>query len=216
MSQKRPQPGERYLHFKNKLYQVLTIAIHSETQEELVIYQALYGNYRVYARPLSMFTSEVDHEKYPHVIQKYRFELVSGAGETSKEPESEAHVSEELPKQPSSEAFITERKTAEQPRSQRRAQFARQPQSTIVRKTPTAPTENGGPGPEALMMAFFDARSYGEKYKILDQMDGQVTNMMINNMAVTMDVVIPEGPLEKRFEELKRCVRTQQRYEMNR
>ena len=66
------------------------------------------------------------------------------------------------------------------------------------------------------MMAFFDARSYGEKYKILDQMDGQVTNMMINNMAVTMDVVIPEGPLEKRFEELKRCVRTQQRYEMNR
>ena len=66
------------------------------------------------------------------------------------------------------------------------------------------------------MMAFFDARSYGEKYRILDQMDGQVTNMMINNMAVTMDVVIPEGPLEKRFEELKRCVRTQQRYEMNR
>ncbi len=66
------------------------------------------------------------------------------------------------------------------------------------------------------MMAVFDARSYGEKYRILDQMDGQVTNMMINNMAVTMDVVIPEGPLEKRFEELKRCVRTQQRYEMNR
>ena len=64
-----------YRHFKGDYYLVCDVAIHSEDRNEYVIYRALYGNNGLYIRPKDMFLSEVDHEKYPNVKQKYRFEL---------------------------------------------------------------------------------------------------------------------------------------------
>ena len=64
-----------YKHFKGDLYLVEDIIYDSETKEPMVAYRALYGDGRLWCRPIKMFLSEVDHEKYPNVKQQYRFEL---------------------------------------------------------------------------------------------------------------------------------------------
>ncbi len=164
--QERPRSGERYRHFKNKLYQIITIAKDSETGEELVIYQALYENFEVYARPLSLFTEEVDKEKYPDVSQQYRFE----------------RIREELHEEEASEET----------------------------------KDRGEEQADPMLLRFIDAETYEAKYKVLQSMENTITERLVNDFAVILDVVIPEGKLSERYEQLKQCVATMARYETTR
>ena len=70
--------GGLYRHLKGMYYYVLDVATHSETSEQFVVYQKLYDQRDLYVRPLDMFLSDVDQEKYPDVEQKERFKLMSG------------------------------------------------------------------------------------------------------------------------------------------
>lgn len=74
----RPLPvrGQKYRHFKiGKIVTIIGISRHTETEEVTIVYQ--YED-SIWNRPLEMFMSEVDREKYPDAKQKYRFELVEG------------------------------------------------------------------------------------------------------------------------------------------
>ena len=169
--ERRPVAGETYRHFKNKEYKIIAIAHHSETDEELVIYQALYGDGMICARPLDMFISEVDHVKYPEVTQKYRFEKIADA--------------------PSVESANN---SADSKQKEKRLE-----EMTIEEK----------------MMAFFDHEDLEAKYKILLSMREELTDMMIDNLSVDIDVVIPDGEIHKRFDDLRRAIQTNQKYEQN-
>lgn len=186
MPQGNPRAGELYLHFKKKMYQVITVAQHSETGDKLVIYQALYGGYKTYARPLEMFISPVDTQKYPQADQRFRFQLVEAE-------EAAQEMSGGMSGKAAQEMMV------------------RVPEEAASQKSPEQQHT-----PEEKMMAFFDADTIEKKYKILLTMSDCITNHMINNMAVVLDLVIEDGPVEKRFEELKGCLRTMQQYESTR
>ena len=78
--EERMRPGDVVRHFKGNRYRILCFARDSETQEEMVVYRALYGERGVWVRPKAMFFSPVDREKYPQAQQTWRFERIGEAG----------------------------------------------------------------------------------------------------------------------------------------
>lgn len=200
MAQGNPLPGEKYLHFKNKLYQVIAVAKHSETMEPYVVYQALYGDFGVYIRPYDMFVSEVDHEKYPEVTQKYRFAYVDHTKNETLRTERAEHkkipVNQNVEQQenvPAVTAAVSTAELQEQNMVQRESDVEEQIDPWLLR--------------------FLDTDTMEEKYQIVCDIKNDITDRLIDDLAVAVDVVIPEGKLSDRYEQLKYCIRTKQKYE---
>ena len=220
-----PKPHEIYKHFKGNLYQIVTIAQHSETGEQLVIYQAMYGDFKTYARPLAMFTSEVDKVKYPEVQQRFRFEL-QGADADRQTRESDAVSGAQTTTQTAPTA------TAQPATTQTAATGAAQTATAQDAATGTAPTASVEAQPvplaahievaeeeptlDPLVLEFLDADSYEQKLNILAGLHHRITDEMITTMAIACDIEVNDGETEERYEELKNCLLTMEKFECNR
>ena len=210
-----PKPHEIYKHFKGNLYQVVTIAEHSETGEQLVIYQALYGDFKTYARPLAMFTGEVDRQRYPEVTQRFRFEL-QGTDADRQIRETEA---EGVEHPVSTQTTVTASQPAAAQATPIVAQnIAAQATATAAQTTiaPVSPAEDEEPALDPLVLEFLDADSYEEKLNILAGLHHRITNEMITTMAISCDIEVNDGEPEERYEELKNCLLTMEKFECNR
>ena len=210
-----PKPHEIYKHFKGNLYQVVTIAEHSETGEQLVIYQALYGDFKTYARPLVMFTGEVDRQRYPEVTQRFRFELQGTDADRQIRETEAAGVEHPV----SAQTTVTASQPAAAQATPIVAQnIAAQATATAAQTTiaPVSPAEDEEPALDPLVLEFLDADSYEEKLNILAGLHHRITNEMITTMAISCDIEVNDGEPEERDEELKNCLLTMEKFECNR
>ena len=210
-----PKPHEIYKHFKGNLYQVVTIAEHSETGEQLVIYQALYGDFKTYARPLVMFTGEVDRQRYPEVTQRFRFELQGTDADRQIRETEAAGVEHPV----STQTTVTASQPAAAQATPIVAQnIAAQATATAAQSiiAPVSPAEDEEPALDPLVLEFLDADSYEEKLNILAGLHHRITNEMITTMAISCDIEVNDGEPEERYEELKNCLLTMEKFECNR
>ncbi len=190
-----PQAGEIYQHFKGKLYRIVTLATHTETGEQLVIYQALYGEFQVFARPLSMFLEKMDAKKYPDAAGKDRFMRIPMA-EAAAVPQPVPAPSEN-PVEPRPAAMSSENPIEPRPAA----------------ASSESPVE---PQPDPGLLAFLDADSYEEKLEVFASLEGRVDLHLLNAIAASLDLELSEGSLEEQYDTLKNCLMTLERYECNR
>lgn len=190
-----PQANQIYKHFKGNLYKIVTVATHTETEEELVIYQALYGDFKIYARPLSMFMEEVDRVKYPNATQKMRFELVEQMVAAPIAAPVEADVAEEKVVAPDA-----------------RVEEAAIENVKVIENTETEEEITLDP----LLEAYLDTDSYRERINILHGLQHRMTEHMLNTMAIVIDFELPEGDIQTKFNALNDCLLTKEKYECNR
>lgn len=189
--------GGFYKHFKNKLYQVKCVATHSETKEKMVVYQALYGDYGVYVRPYDMFMSEVDHDKYPEVKQKYRFEEVDITAVNNENVNDNQSVDK---------AYTKLNNEAD---TDMAAQEKVQGVQGNVQK-PEAQDE------DSFLVRFLDASEYKDKLDILTLNRARLTEEIVDIMAESMDTCVPEGDIESKYNSLRKFIMAHVKYETNR
>lgn len=200
--QQLPRPYEIYRHFKGKHYQVLSIATHSETGEQMVVYQQLYAPFGVYVRPLAMFMSKVDKEKYPQVQQEYRFEkLQSPAWELNMVQETQA---QQIPVQQPGVHAKQEAEPEEKKTEQESVEKAKEPENQEE-----LALDSG-------LMKFLEADTYEAKLEILSMLHPRITDDMIDTMAVSLDIEVKNGDIEQRYSEILNCLLTMERFECNR
>lgn len=182
-------PGQIYRHFKGNLYQIVTVAIHSESGEKLVIYQKLYGDYAVHARPYDMFLSEVDRQKYPDIKQKYRFELVDNEIKSNQNVDASIKESINL----TDDIIIND-----------------------TLNTDNIESVDSEESADKRLIEFLDADTFEEKRRVLINIKDGITDRLIDDMAAAIDVTVDEGDIDTRFMCLLNCINTRAKYEVNR
>ena len=223
------------------MYQIVTVAAHTETGEQLVIYEALYDDFKMYARPLSVFLSEVDHVKYPNAAQKYRFELIERDVDGTLKMGYPVKL-QELFGQPKEEEKISDTEQTEEIKTVKTDAPEVVKEEHVSETEPPIPSvakdddeknhkkieiiadlesaeEEGYLDDEEInpfLLQFLDTDSYGEKLEVLVSIRSRLDDRLIDDMAAALDVTVDDGPLPVRFEGLKTCLETMVKFECER
>ncbi len=220
-----PKPYEIYRHFKGNTYQILAIAKDSEDGHLIVVYQALYGSYEIYARDLVQFMSPVDRIKYPEAEAQYRFTKVDSAQPTVNDKNGHSYSQSDTKtdtgnsdsrSNPQMDTGHFESKSDvnvnveyQSSQSDEKTNAGHQDEQSDVKADADYQMD-----PQ--VEAFLDADSYEEKLNILAGLHRRITDDMLQIMALTMDIELNPGSTQERYDELKNCLLTRDKFEADR
>ena len=209
MTQKTVNAGEFYKHFKGQLYQVRALAENSEDNTPMVVYQAMYAPFKIWVRPLSMFLEKLDKEKYPDAAQEYRFErIILDDRQNTEAAEPDIVQSEKS-------AAVTNTIHPEDAITISDEEITDALLSGQVERKLSGKISNNQLAAKGLMI-FLDAENYHDKRHIFSSLEPYLNDTMLNNIAVTLDLVLDEGSKEQHFETILNCLETHEHYECNR
>ena len=208
--ERKPIIGGIYRHFKGNIYQVKLIAKDSATTEEVVVYQAMYPPYTYWTRTLKEFVDFVDHKKYPEIRQKYRFEQIT-ADEVSSS--AKCQMSEDTVSFHTENGNISEKETISEKNSSvddqtfLRALTSGRPADYLSGKMSEEEIASRG------LLQILDAQTFREKRQLLVGLRPYLNRIMIENIAVALDIVLEDGSEDDQIDSILRCLQTQEHYE---
>ena len=195
-----PVAGQIYKHFKGNLYKVLAVAVHTESEEKLVVYQSVDNPDRVFARPLEMFMSDIDRFRYPLIRAKYRFTLVSEPEEeTNGEETKEEETKEETPNEDTKGEDVKDEETEEQ-----------SDDDSAVYK------DNGELVIDPYVERVLDEKEFSKKIEFFEMLRGKCTEDMLTTIAISLDIQLQEGSIEDKYSQILRTLKMHEKYETSR
>ncbi len=187
-----PKKHEIYRHFKGGLYEIVAIAHHTETMEELVIYRNKEDRNQVYARPLAMFMSSVDREKYPNVKAEYRFEKVN-----IKKPDEYSKSLNSV-----NESAVSDFKKLVDIKKKERQQEEK-----------VAISDEIPEGISSDLIRFLDTDDFEEKLDILEDVKDRIDDNVVTAMAVSLDLTVEDGSKESKIHDIRNYLMLQMRFD---
>lgn len=239
-----PAPGDLYRHVTDKIYQVITVAAHADSGEQMIVYQEMFGEFGVFTMPLARFLGSMDSQQ--HLFEKIeraqdsevydKRQQVQNAKQPQMHAQNTAQPQMHAQNTAQPQGCVRERPHVQRPADSRRIfsqdpaegsdgayfeKWQRQMEEREQRRGMFRKTERHETATEELhanpcLLKFLEADTYEERFHVLNQIQDEITDRLIDDMAVVLDVVIPEGNLSERFHQLRDVILTRQKYEANR
>ncbi len=209
-----PKEYDIYRHFKGSFYQIVAVAIHTETKEKMVIYRALKNSAHVFARPLSMFMSEVDKNKYPDVDIQYRFTKIEDDEVDITLGEAiDKSIADDVPEIKEDNVKLAD--NSEPQEANEEVEIEKVETSDDYMDT-CKYREDGSLVIDPLVEKVLDEKEFTKKIEAFQLLRNKCDEEMLTQIAISLDIKLTSDTIEGNYAEILKVLRMHEKYESGR